>query len=58
MTQIENDMLCKYCFGCEKLNNNFNGARNCKNFIPAYKNWREEFEKALKTKEGEKKWLK
>lgn len=38
----------KYCLGCNKLeNHNFIGTRNCKGFIPGYKNWRELYEKAL-----------
>lgn len=49
MKQLKADTLCKYCLGCNKLENYlFNGTRNCKGFIPGYKNWREMYEKSLK----------
>lgn len=36
MKELENDKICKYCFGCEKLaNENFKGVRSCINFIQA-----------------------
>nr|DAQ62427.1 MAG TPA: transposase [Caudoviricetes sp.] len=48
MAGLKDDILCKYCLGCNKLeNHNFIGTRNCKGFIPGYKNWRELYEKAL-----------
>ena len=48
MSQLKDDVLCKYCFGCNKLENqNFLGVRNCKNFVSGYKNWREMYDKAL-----------
>lgn len=48
MAEIRNDTLCKYCLGCNKLNDyNFIGTRSCKGFVPGYKNWREMYEKAL-----------
>ena len=48
MVQIKGDTLCKYCLGCNKLENyNFIGTRNCKGFVPGYENWREMYEKAL-----------
>ena len=34
--QLADDVLCKYCFGCERLRFlNFKGTKNCKNFIEA-----------------------
>lgn len=48
MAELKDDTLCKYCLGCNNLENyNFIGTRNCKGFIPGYKNWREMYEKAL-----------
>lgn len=48
MAKLKADTLCKYYLGCNKLSNyNFIGTRNCKGFIPGYKNWRESYEKAL-----------
>jgi len=48
MVQLRGDTLCKYCLGCNKLENyNFIGTRNCKGFVPGYENWREMYEKAL-----------
>lgn len=36
MTQFENDKLCKYCLGCNKLEDeNFKGTKNCKDFVQA-----------------------
>lgn len=49
MGQIAVDTLCKYCLGCNKLSDyNFMGTRNCKGFVPGYKNWREMYERELK----------
>lgn len=49
MAELRNDTLCKYCLGCNKLSDyNFIGTRNCKGFIPGYKNWRELYESSLK----------
>ena len=34
MKQIEEDKICFYCFGCNRLEDeNFNGVRNCKGFL-------------------------
>jgi len=49
MAELRSDTLCKYCLGCNKLENyNFIGTRNCKSFIPGYKNWRDLYENSLK----------
>jgi len=54
MKQIEKDQLCYYCLSCNKLElKEFEGVRNCKNFIPGIANWQEKINKELrKTKEG------
>ena len=52
MKQLNNDMLCKWCLGCNKLLiDDFQGLRNCNIFIAGYENWSDMFMKALK---GEK----
>ena len=56
MQQISKDMICKYCFGCNKLElESFNGTRNCRRFIPAFTDWRSAYDKAIKEKYGGKK---
>ena len=56
MQQISKDMICKYCFGCNKLElESFNGTRNCRRFIPAFTDWRNAYDKAIKEKYGGKK---
>lgn len=48
MAELDNDKICKYCLGCNKLEDyNFKGIRSCKNFAPGYKNWRNMYEKNL-----------
>ena len=55
MKQLGKDVICFYCYGCNKLElENFNGIRNCKGFYPAYKNWEEKYYKALKEKKNDK----
>lgn len=48
MKQIGKDKLCYYCLGCQLLEGQFEGARNCKTFAPDRENWREELYKELK----------
>lgn len=49
MQQLENDVLCKYCLGCNKLEDlNFKGTRNCKEFVQAQANWRILYDRAIK----------
>ena len=49
MKQLENDTICKYCLGCNRLEiEHFNGVKNCNGFVPAYSDWQERFYKALK----------
>ena len=36
MKQLEDYKLCKYCLGCNRLEDeSFNGTRNCINFVQA-----------------------
>lgn len=54
MKQIDNKKLCKYCLGCNKLEDeNFVGVMNCKYFVPGYENWSEMRREELK-KNGNK----
>ncbi len=40
MKQIDNSMLCKYCCGCCRLEDeNFIGVKNCKGFAPDHDDW-------------------
>ena len=49
MKQVEKDKLCKYCIGCNKLElEQFNGVRNCSNFIQAEPDWQKKMWKELK----------
>ena len=49
MKQIEKDKLCYYCTGCMKLENEqFNGVRNCSNFIQAEPGWEKKMREELK----------
>ncbi len=52
MKQLKGDTVCKYCYGCNKLElENFNGVKHCKGFLPAYIDWQKKFYKALKEDE-------
>lgn len=54
MKQIDNKNLCKYCLGCNKLEDeNFSGLMRCKNFTPGQTDWQEKWKEALK-KNGNK----
>ena len=47
MKQISDEILCKYCLGCNKLEDEkFAGVRRCKGFCPGYKDWRESLNNA------------
>ena len=54
MKQIDNKKLCKYCLGCNKLENeSFGGVMNCKYFISGHEDWIEIRREVLK-KNGNK----
>lgn len=58
MEQIEAKYICKYCLGCNKLEDiNFKGLMNCKSFVAGYENWFEMRREELK-KNGVKKYAK
>ncbi len=42
--------ICKYCLGCNRLEEDFKGVLRCNNFIPGYKDWYELMEKELRKK--------
>lgn len=45
MKQLDKDVLCYYCLGCNKEElENFNGVKNCKTFIVG-RNTKEFYEK-------------
>lgn len=51
MKQLEEDIICKYCYGCNRLElEEFNGVKGCQGFLPAYEDWEERYYKALKEK--------
>lgn len=44
MNQLKDDTICKYCLGCNKLENpNFIGCRRCNGFIPGYEDWQDKY---------------
>lgn len=50
MKQIDNKELCKYCLGCNKLEDeNFNGVMRCKNFIAGQADWFEKWKEQMKS---------
>ena len=52
MKQISDEVLCKYCLGCNKLENpDFAGWRRCKDFCPGYSDWQDRYYKANKRKQ-------
>lgn len=49
MKQIDNKKLCKYCYGCNKLEDeNFVGVMNCKYFAAGIKDWQTKWREELK----------
>lgn len=48
MKQIEKDKLCYYCLGCQLLEGQFEGIRNCKRFTPDRENWHEQMKEVMK----------
>lgn len=51
MKQISDEILCKYCLGCNKLENeNFAGVRRCNGFCPGYDNWKKLYYDSLNKK--------
>jgi len=49
MKQIDSKKLCKYCLGCNKLEDkNFDGVMRCNIFIAGYTDWQEKWKEALK----------
>lgn len=49
MKQMPEDTVCYYCYGCNKLSlENYMGVRRCEKFIPAVKNWQEEYIEKLR----------
>ena len=49
MKQIDNKKLCKYCLGCNKLEDEkFDGVIRCNVFIAGYTDWKEKWKEALK----------
>lgn len=52
MKQIDNKKLCKYCLGCNKLEDEkFDGVMRCKHFMAGQADWQEKWKKYFK---GEK----
>lgn len=49
MKQIDNKKLCKFCLGCNKLEDeNFNGVMRCKDFMAGIDNWQEKWKEQMK----------
>ena len=48
MKQINKDMLCYYCIGCiREEEETFAGVRNCKEFVEVVENWQELLRKEM-----------
>ena len=51
MKQIEKDKLYYYCYGCTRLEREqFEGVRNCKDFVGAVEDWQNQLREELKKK--------
>lgn len=51
MKQIRDNYICYFCYGCNYQElEEYKPKRNCKDFIPAYKEWQEKYYKSLKGK--------
>ena len=49
MKQIDNKKLCKFCLGCNQLENeNFSGVMRCKYFVAGVADWQGKWKEALK----------
>lgn len=49
MNQLKDEVLCKYCLGCNRLENpNFLGFKRCSGFVAGYPNWKDLYYEALK----------
>lgn len=49
MKQIDNKKLCKYCLGCNKLEDeNFDGVMRCKYFAAGVAEWQEKWKEQMK----------
>lgn len=49
MSQLKDEVLCKYCLGCNRLENpNFAGWKKCKDFTAGYENWKKQYYDALR----------
>lgn len=49
MKQIDNKKLCKYCLGCNKLEDEkFDGVMRCNVFVAGYADWQERWKEALR----------
>ena len=49
MSQLKDEVLCKYCLGCNRLENpNFAGWKKCKDFAAGYENWKKQNYDALR----------
>lgn len=48
MKQLKNNNLCKFCMGCNQLENeDFRPKNRCNNFAPGIENWQEKYRNAI-----------
>lgn len=48
MKQLEDDKICKYCMGCNQLENeNFDGVIKCDYFVTGRDNWYQNYIRAI-----------
>lgn len=48
MEQLKKDKLCYYCYGCNKLETDFEGVSRCKDFVSAVADYQEKIREELK----------
>ena len=49
MKEIDNKKLCKFCLGCNKLEDeNFAGIMRCNHFVQGQADWQEKWKEQMK----------
>lgn len=51
MKQLSDEVICKYCLGCNRLEDPyFTGYKRCNGFVAGYKDWQDRYYNANKNK--------
>lgn len=52
MKQISGEKICKWCLGCNRLEDEeFEGVMRCRGFLAGERGWEEKYEKEIRKKE-------